>query len=78
MAMLSNYDPATYDRLPTLANAGKMFDHKNGEELVDNAFRELFLQHNMERIFGLVLLHRHFDLRPEEQLVEYRGTSVPW
>jgi hypothetical protein len=68
MAMASNYDPATYDCLPSLATAGKMFEDRNGEELVDNAFGELFLQHKMERTFGLVLLHRHFDLRPGSNL----------
>lgn len=32
----------------------------------------------MDRVFGLSLLHRHFDLSSKEILVEYRGTSVPW
>jgi len=78
MAMTSSYDPAIYDSLPSLAQAGRRFDEKDGENLVDDTFRNLFLQHRMESTFGLVLLHRHFDLSPKEQLVEYRGTSVPW
>src|ERR1700722_10973256 len=42
------------------------------------SFRELFLDYNMDRTFGLILLHRHFDLNENERLVEYNGTSVPW
>lgn len=72
------YDPSVYDGVPTLNDAGRKFDLKNGEYLVNNKFRELFLQHNVDRVFGLSLLHRHFDLSSNELLVEYGGTSVPW
>jgi len=72
------YDTSTYDNLPCLSDAGKVFDAKNGEDMISSKFRELFLHHKVDRIFGLALLHRHFELSPNEQLVEYRGTSVPW
>lgn len=68
MAMV--YAPSTYNDLPTLSNAGMAFEEKNGEDLITNQFRALFLQYNMERIFGLILLHRHFELSEEERLVE--------
>ncbi|PQE25768.1 phosphotransferase enzyme family domain-containing protein [Rutstroemia sp. NJR-2017a BBW] len=55
-----------------------MFDAINGENLISTVFQEMFLSHNMDRLFGLILLHRHFDLDSSEKLVEYRGTSVPW
>lgn len=32
----------------------------------------------MDRTYGLMLLHRHFDINSDEKLVEYRGTTVPW
>jgi hypothetical protein len=32
----------------------------------------------MDRAFGLILIHSHFDLDENERLVEYNGTSVPW
>jgi hypothetical protein len=38
MTMKSNYDPATYDRFPSLANAGKMIEDRNSEQLVDTLF----------------------------------------
>lgn len=40
--------------------------------------RDLFQQHGVERMLGMSLLHRHFDMDSSEMLVEYRGTSVPW
>ncbi|KAI0008476.1 hypothetical protein F4779DRAFT_448368 [Xylariaceae sp. FL0662B] len=76
MAAVS-YSPTTYNKLPDLAAAGADFDAKNGDDLIPS-FRELFLRHNLDRVFGLSLLHRHFDMEPHERLVEYRGTSVPW
>ena len=54
-----------------------MFETSHGTNLV-NEFRELFTKHETDRVFGLVLNHRHFDMGPNERLVEYRGTSVPW
>ncbi|GAB1312350.1 hypothetical protein MFIFM68171_02560 [Madurella fahalii] len=73
-----SYDPSVYDGLSSIADAVKKFDAVDGESLVSDSFRELFLQHNMDRTFGLALLHRHFDLSTDERLVEYHGTSIPW
>ncbi len=32
----------------------------------------------MAPVFGIGLLHRHFDLNPDEILVEHGSTSTPW
>ncbi|KAF2684436.1 hypothetical protein K458DRAFT_388906 [Lentithecium fluviatile CBS 122367] len=66
-----------YDNLPMLPDAGQMFEAKHGKELI-NEFRSLFSQHETDRVFGVVLNHRHFNMSPNERLVEYAGTSVPW
>lgn len=76
--MAARYRPSDYNGLPDLNKAGDMFDSKDGEAFVANQFRNLFLLHNVDRVFGLTLLHRHFDIDPEERLTEYPGTSVPW
>ncbi|CAJ2505492.1 Uu.00g128860.m01.CDS01 [Anthostomella pinea] len=47
MALVS-YSPATFDKLPDLGLAGEVFDQKNGYDLV-SSFRELFLEHGMEK-----------------------------
>lgn len=41
-------------------------------------FRALFEKYGTERVFGVVLNHRHFNMSSNERLVEYAGTSVPW
>jgi hypothetical protein len=75
---LDKYEPDIFVALPGLASAGVMFRALGAEALVASEFRNLFLEHEMDRTYGLILLHRHFDLKDSERLVEYRGTSVPW
>jgi len=72
------YNPSTYDRLPNLTINMEKFNTAKGNSVVGALIRPLFLRHRMERTFGLVLLHRHFELSPKERLVTYQGTSVPW
>lgn len=80
---LDSYDPDTFAALPELASAGARFRVLGArvlgaEALVNSEFRSLFLEHKMDRTYGLMLLHRHFDLSNGERLVEYQGASVPW
>lgn len=75
--MASVYNHSAYSHLPMLAEAGQMFDIKNGNSLVKE-LGALFQKHETDRAFGLVLNHRHFTMSPDERLVEYAGTSVPW
>lgn len=75
---IESYDPLAFDNLPLISGAVAKFDAINGETLVSTVFRELFLRYQMDRTFGLTLLHRHFDLDKTERLVDYGGTSVPW
>jgi hypothetical protein len=75
---LDSYDPDTFAALPELASAGARFRVLGAEALVNSEFRSLFLEHKMDRTYGLMLLHRHFDLSNGERLIEYQGTSVSW
>ncbi|KAL2071340.1 hypothetical protein VTL71DRAFT_12575 [Oculimacula yallundae] len=75
---LESYDPETYQRLPSISDAVANFDRIDGDSLIATTVRELFLSHKMDRTFGLILLHRHFDLDETERLVDYGGTAVPW
>jgi len=75
---LESYDPETYQRLPSISDAVVKFDSIDGDSLISTTVQALFLSHKMDRTFGLILLHRHFDLDENERLVEYGGTSVPW
>jgi hypothetical protein len=75
---LDKYDSNAFAALPALPSAASRFKALGAEALVASEFRSLFLEHEMDRTYGLILLHRHFDLKSSERLVEYRGTSVPW
>lgn len=75
--MAPSYNPSAYDNLPLLAEAGQMFEAKHGKDIIPE-FRTLFEKYGTERVFGVVLNHRHFAMSPNERLVEYAGTSVPW
>ncbi|RPA78099.1 hypothetical protein BJ508DRAFT_370434 [Ascobolus immersus RN42] len=72
------YSPTTYSAIPILSTACANFKTNNAASHIYSTFRTLFTSHSMDRTFGLILLHRHFDLADDEMLVEYNGTSVPW
>lgn len=46
--------------------------------MVDNIFKPLILRHNLEGVFGIGLLHRHFELNGREKLVEFNNIAIPW
>lgn len=77
--ILGDYSPKHFQSLPTLEAAKDNFLVKaRGEEVVTDIIRNFFVKEGMERMFGLAMLHRHFDLEGNERLVDYQGTSTPW
>ncbi|KAF1363111.1 hypothetical protein EJ07DRAFT_173806 [Lizonia empirigonia] len=75
--MAEAYNSSTYDGLPLLDQAAGRFDAKGGNEVVKR-LGAIFEKHQTERVFGLVLNHRHFSMEKDERLIEYRGISAPW
>ncbi|KAJ5414892.1 hypothetical protein N7509_000226 [Penicillium cosmopolitanum] len=75
---VGEYSVEHFHTLPSLEVARANFAKLNGDELVKNVFKEFFIEQGMDRTFGLAMLHRHFDLEPDEMLVDYEGTSIPW
>lgn len=75
---VGEYSVEHFQSLPSLENARAKFNKLEGNDLVKEVFRKVFIDQGMERKFGLAMLHRHFDLEPGEMLVDYEGTSVPW
>ncbi|CAG9947018.1 unnamed protein product [Clonostachys rosea f. rosea IK726] len=72
------YRPEAYNSLPTLSVAGTAYETQDAEKLLFGPMRQLFLDHNVQDTYGVVLLHNHFDIDPEDRLVERRGISVLW
>ncbi|KAF2179622.1 hypothetical protein K469DRAFT_798258 [Zopfia rhizophila CBS 207.26] len=67
-----------FQSLPPLEEAHSRFISQSGDDLVANVFRPFFLEHGVERRFGLLMLHRHFKLQLGEKLVHYGPCATPW
>ncbi|KAE9566761.1 hypothetical protein CGMCC3_g17072 [Colletotrichum fructicola] len=76
---INEYSHQHFQDLPTLEYAkAKFLGEAKGEEVIATTIKNFFVESGMDRTFGVAMLHRHFDLDPNEKLVEYRGTSTPW
>ncbi|KAM5432229.1 hypothetical protein McanMca71_004494 [Microsporum canis] len=72
------YDSSRFNSLPSLYDAGSVFDTINGNKFIEEVMKPLFKTYGVERSLGLALMHSHFQLEENEKLVDIRGTSVPW
>lgn len=67
---IGDYQLQHYLGLPTLEEARERFQEISGDSIVSNIFRPFFVEHGMDKRFGAVILHQHFDLNAGEKLVE--------
>ncbi|QSS57456.1 hypothetical protein I7I53_11639 [Histoplasma capsulatum var. duboisii H88] len=72
------YDPTTFANVSSLENAAKGFSNLNGLSIVETTLKNLILQHEVADIFGVALVHRHFDLDDGTVLVEKDMVLSPW
>jgi hypothetical protein len=77
MALVIPYSSEIFNGLPSLEEASTAFEKCNGNAAVLSLL-DLIEQHRMSNKFGVVLLHRHFDLQRNEALVDVNGTSTAW
>ena len=66
-----------YNSLPELESAKKHFDCVRASDLL-LFFGSAFVEHYVENVFRLVLLHKHYDLTPHEKMVKGRSVATPW
>ncbi|KAH8838092.1 hypothetical protein MCOR27_010975 [Pyricularia oryzae] len=78
MIAVQDYSVDSFNSIGELHTAKEKFDTVGGDKLVEQAFLELFRRHGVDRIFGLTMVHRHFELNGKERLVDFQGTAVPW
>jgi len=64
--------------LPSVIDAGNDLKALGGREMIYEVFGPLFTKHGVDEKFGLGLLHRHFDMTPNERLVELNNIATPW
>ncbi|CAG8902822.1 unnamed protein product [Penicillium egyptiacum] len=72
------FDPAAFHSIFSLHDADRQFRERNGVSFVETKLKSLILQHGVEKIFGVALVHRHFDLEEGTILVEKDMVTAPW
>ncbi|KAL7275589.1 hypothetical protein RUND412_001467 [Rhizina undulata] len=72
------YTHKVFDQLQYLELAQKTVTERQIDPSVLSSLRTIFHRHNVQKRFGLTLLHRHFDMTPNEKLVEFRDLATPW
>jgi hypothetical protein len=79
MEVLRPYDVQAFNQLPGLGDSNDRLVASNGTHILANEVRDLFSQHpDMAKRFGVILLHRHFELKEQEALVDVNGSSTAW
>lgn len=76
--LISSLSSKIFNSTPNLNGSREASSTKNGSRFVNETFRNLVERHNLESVFGIGLLHRHFDLKNDEKLVEFNNISTPW
>lgn len=76
--MITSYDHQVFDSLPDVTTAANTVKDKEGEQLIRSAVKDLLLKHSLNNKLGVALVHRHFDLKPDEVMVDYQGVATPW
>jgi hypothetical protein len=76
--ILQPYSVADFNKIPDLHGASQAFLDRDGEKFVRDVFGPLVIKHELQNNLGIGILHRHFALKEEEKLVEYKSTSVPF
>ncbi|KAJ5394561.1 uncharacterized protein N7487_012202 [Penicillium crustosum] len=78
MNLFGTYDSTAFHGISSLHDANKHFRAKNGLSLVETKLKSLILQHGVANLFGVALVHRHFDLEEGTLLVEKDMVTAPW
>jgi len=72
------YDSALYNNLREVDRASDHFEARDDPDSVIRSLEALFRKHSVTDTLGVALLHRHFELKPDEVVVDLRGIATPW
>lgn len=79
MEILNPYDVHAFNQLSGLQVSNDILTANNGTEVLATSIRDLFANHPlMAKTYGVILLHRHFELKANEVLVDVNGCSTAW
>jgi len=67
------YHDATH---PSVDRVYELFKEVKAQDVVNVQIRDCFLKHAVEGNFSACMVHRHFDLKPDERNIEKDGKAV--
>jgi hypothetical protein len=76
--MDTTYRSDIYDGLPEILPSYQRLALRKAIPFIETTIRQVFVEHHVEGIFGVRLLHRHFDLSKTERMVQYGAVATPW
>lgn len=71
------YNAQQYNSLPSIADAGTSLKPED-IAILTSTIGQVFVKHEVQNIFGIILLHNHFSLDVDEMLVNIGSVAVPW
>ncbi|KAI1029062.1 hypothetical protein LB504_012949 [Fusarium proliferatum] len=82
-AAVQAYTPASYDHravdaMTDVDVAAQRLQELNGLDHMKSCIRDVFMKHGVDKVFGVGLLHRHYDVAPNEKIIELGPVSSPW
>ncbi|KAM3428625.1 hypothetical protein MY4824_008720 [Beauveria thailandica] len=72
------YDPTVFHSISSLYDANENFQDNHGLSKVETTLKSIILEHGVANLFGVALVHRHFDLDEGTILVEKDLITAPW
>ena len=78
MVSETSYHPQIYRELPGIIESYQRLVFRDRVQLIETELRRLFLDHGVENIFGVRLVHKHFRLRDNERMIQHGTTALPW
>jgi hypothetical protein len=78
---MMEFEPYTanhFNSAPDIHDAYKTYETENLEYFVCTTIRDMFVAHGVHNLFGLTLIHNHFQLEEAEKLVHVDNIAQPW
>lgn len=76
MALILPPSADHFNTLPDITESNKAFQDNCTQNILSDICA-VFLKHRVQNIYGLVLVHQHFDLESDEKLVNIGNVAVP-
>jgi len=72
------YSSTKFHQVLDLVPSNDEFKSRGGPQFVYDICRPLLRKHGLTSVFGVGLVHRHFDIDSDQKLVEFNNITLPW